>query len=106
MEVKELDKRLTAIENAEKPVQKYIFQLITIVFLAGGGWITLDSVQALAEDNKEAISEEHTKSVEIDKKLVRIETTQEQMKKQLEEASNTAEANSRKLDKILNKLED
>jgi len=106
MEVKEIERRLAAIENAEKPLQKYILQLITIVFLAGGGWMTLNSVQALAEDNKEAITTEAEKTNEIDKKLVRIETTQEQMKAQLDKAARTAEANARKLDQILNKLED
>lgn len=101
-----MERRLEAIENAEKPMQKYVLQLITIVFLAGGGWMTLNTVQALAEDNKEAITTETEKTNEIDKKLVRIETTQEQMKAQLERAARTAEANARKLDQILNKLED
>ena len=102
----ETEKRLERIENAEKPLQKYVFQIITIAFLAGGGWLTLDSVKALAEDNKEAIMAEHEKTNEIDKKLIRIETTQEQMRKQLEQAARTAQENQRKLDQILNKLED
>ena len=102
----DIEKRLERIENAEKPLQKYVFQLITIAFLAGGGWLTLDSVKALAEDNKQSIEAEHEKTNEIDKKLIRIETTQEQMRKQLEQAARTAQENQRKLDQILNKLED
>lgn len=106
MEDTEIIERISRIENAEKPIQKYVFQIITIAFLAGGGWLTLDSVQALAEDNKEAIEAEAKKTNDIDKKLIRIETTQEQMKRQLDEAARTAKENQRKLDQILNKLED
>jgi len=101
-----MERKIDSIAKAEQPMQKYLIQMITIVFLAGGGWMTLDSVKALAEENKAAISEEHEDVAEIDKKLVRIETKQEQMKAQLEKAAKTAEANARKLDKILNKLED
>ena len=106
MEDKEINDRLRAIEKAEQPLQKYLFQLITIAFLAGGGWLTLDSVKAMAEDNEAAIEHETQKTNEIDKKLVRIETTQEQIKRELEKAAKTAEENQRKLDQILNKLED
>jgi Tfp pilus assembly protein PilN len=104
--VKELERKIDAIVKAESPLQKYFIQVVMLVFLAGGGWMTLDSVSALAQENKEAIAEEHEDVAEIDKKLVRIETKQEQMKAQLERATRTAEANARKLDKILNKLED
>jgi uncharacterized protein HemX len=104
--MKELEHKIDTIVKAESPLQKYFIQLVMLVFLAGGGWITLASVQALAQENKEAIAQEHEDVAEIDKKLVRIETTQEQMKAQLERAARRAEANARKLDKILNKLED
>lgn len=60
----------------------------------------------MAEDNETAIEQESKKTNEIDKKLVRIETTQEQIKRELEKAAKTAEENQRKLDQILNKLED
>jgi len=98
--------KLDRIAAAESPFQKYIVQLIVLIFVAGGGWVTLSNVNALAEDNKQAIVDEAAKTNEIDKKLVRIETTQEQMKKQLEQAARTAQENQRKLDQILNKLED
>jgi len=98
--------KLDRIMAAESPFQKYIVQLIVLIFIAGGGWVTLANVNALAEDNKQAIESEANKTAEIDKKLVRIETTQEQMKKQLEQAARTAQENQRKLDQILNKLED
>jgi len=105
-DMRELERKIDTIAKAESPVQKYFIQLIMLVFVAGGGWMTLDSVKALAEENKEAIAEENKEVADIDKKLVRIETTQEQMKEQLEKAAKTAEANARKLDQILNKLED
>lgn len=98
--------KLDRIAAAESPFQKYIIQLVLLVFVAGGGWVTLQSVTAMAEDNKQAIQDEAAKTNAIDKKLIRIETTQEQMKKQLEEAARTAQENQRKLDQILNKLED
>jgi len=98
--------KLDRIVAAESPFQKYIVQLIVLIFIAGGGWVTLANVNALAEDNKQAIESEAQKTNEIDKKLIRIETTQEQMKKQLEQAARTAQENQRKLDQILNKLED
>ena len=101
-----LQDQIDYIAKRESPLQKYGFQILTLIFLAGGGWTTLQSVNALAEDNKQEIAKEVEKTNNIDKKLVRIETTQEQMKKQLEEAADTAKENQRKLDQILNKLED
>lgn len=94
-----IEKQLAEIKKAESPLNKYILQIITIVFLAGGGWMTLDGVQALAEDNAEKIEHEEKQLVEQDKKLIRIETRQEQMKEKLEEQDD-------KLDKIIEKLEE
>ena len=56
---------------------KHILQIAAIIFLAGGGWMTLSQVQAVAEENKEKIEIEIARSQEIEKKLVRIETKQE-----------------------------
>ena len=56
---------------------KHILQIAAIIFLAGGGWMTLSQVQAVAEENKAKIELENARSQEIEKKLVRIETKQE-----------------------------
>ena len=56
---------------------KHILQIAAIDFLAGGGWMTLSQVQAVAEENKAKIELESARSQEIEKKLVRIETKQE-----------------------------
>jgi outer membrane murein-binding lipoprotein Lpp len=100
-----LEAKVDAIAKAESPLNKYLLQLITLVFLAGGGWMTLSNVQALADENKAKIEQAATSTATIEKKLVRIETTQEQMKQQLDEAAKTAKENARKLDQILNKLD-
>ena len=77
---------------------EWLLQIITIVFLAGGGFVTLDNVKALAEENKEDIAEDKKTVAAIEKKLVAIEVKQEDIKEDLEEQD-------KKLDKILEKLE-
>lgn len=91
-ELAEIKKDLAEIKKAESPFQKYALQLITIVFLAGGGWFTLDSVKALAEENKTEIEEEQERAQEIEKKLVRIETKQEQIAEDVDEVKEKLDA--------------
>ena len=73
---------------------KHLLQVIAVVFLAGGGWMTLSQVQAIADDNRTKIEEEQERSQEIEKKLVRIETKQEQIAEDVDEVQE-------KLDTIL-----
>lgn len=104
MDEQELERRLDKIQTAEQPLRKYGIQLLTLVFLAGGGWVTLDSVKAVAEENKEAIEAESQEADAVKEKLIRIEITQEHIKDDLEEAKELAEENSDKLDAILQEL--
>lgn len=89
-----MEQKVDKIASAESFFNKYVLQIALMVFIAGGGWITLENVDALAQENKEAISEEKERAQEIEKKLVRIEVKQEQISKELEE-------NQQKLDAIL-----
>ena len=89
-----MEQKVDKIAHAESFFNKYVLQIALMVFIAGGGWITLENVDALAQENKEAISEEKERAQEIEKKLVRIEVKQEQISKELEE-------NQQKLDAIL-----
>jgi hypothetical protein len=78
---------------------EWVLQIVTIVFLIGVGWANISSIGALAEENKEKIEKEEETIQEIEKKLVAIEITQEDIKEDLEEQD-------KKLDKILEKLEE
>lgn len=80
-------------------LNKYIWQLIVVIFLAGGGWITLSTVQAQTEENKKKIEEVEKVEANTEKRLERMEVTQEYIKKELD-------AQDKKLDKILDKLEE
>lgn len=99
-----MEAKVNDIHEREQFWQKYIFQIIIIIFMAGGGWITLSNVQALAEDNKEAIEEAKEEANDVTEKLARIETKQEYIQRDLEQAKEVARANSEKLDRILEEL--
>ena len=81
--------QLNKVAKAEQPMQKYLIQLLTLIFLAGGGWVTLSNVNALAEDNKARIEEQESRDNEVEKKLVRIEVRQEQIKEDIKEMQET-----------------
>ncbi len=93
----------------ENPVARY-WQIIIVLVAGGIAWGSLNAdVEALKGENKKEqtqIEEIEDDVKEIDKKLVGIETSQKAIKEDVEEAAKTAAENSRKLDKILNKLEE
>ena len=93
--------KIDRIAQSESFWHKYILQIVLIVFVAGGGWVTLSNVQALADENKSEIVAEKVRAQDIEKKLVRIETKQEALAEDVDKVQE-------KLDKILeavNKLE-
>jgi len=93
--------KIDRIAQSESFWHKYILQIVLIVFVAGGGWVTLSNVQALADENKTEILAEKDRAQDIEKKLVRIETKQEALAEDVDKVQE-------KLDKILeavNKLE-
>jgi len=93
--------KIDRIAQSESFWHKYILQIVLIVFVAGGGWVTLSNVQALADENKSEIVAEKVRAQDIEKKLVRIETKQEALADDVDKVQE-------KLDKILeavNKLE-
>ena len=87
-----IERKVDKIVEAESFFNKYALQIIIMIFIAGGGWITLQNVDALAQENKESIEEEKARSQEIEKKLIRIETQQEQISKDVEENQQTLKA--------------
>lgn len=73
------EKKLDKVVAAESFWQKYAIQLIMLVFIAGGGWVTLSEVKALAEENKEKIEQQEDADEDQKIRLTRIETRQEQL---------------------------
>lgn len=100
-EIAEIQSSVNKIEKKEQFVQKYVFQLVTIIFLAGGGWMTLNNIQALAEENKASIEkvkqEEQARDSKSEYRLTRLETRQEEILKNQDEQNH-------KLDEILKEL--
>jgi len=92
-----IEKDLVDIRKHEAPLQRYFLQFIILVFLTGGGWMTLDSVKAMAEGNQNKIELQEKRDDEVDKKLERITVTQEHIKEELDEQDE-------KLDEILEEL--
>ena len=91
---KELKEKIDQIAESESFWNKYALQLVILVFIAGGGWVTLSQVQALAEDNKEKIEEDKRTIQEIDRTVIRMETTQKSLVKDVDDIQ-------KKLDEIL-----
>lgn len=100
---------MTPNTTMESPIARY-WQIILVLVAGGIAWGSLNAdVEALKNKQKTEQAEareQEKKLVAIDKKLVRVETTQEQIKKELAKAEETAQENQRKLDQILNKLEE
>jgi peptidoglycan hydrolase CwlO-like protein len=71
---------------------EWLLQIITLVFLVGVGYANLETVGALAEENKEKIEQEDQRSQEIEKKLVRIETRQERIAEDVDEVQDKLDA--------------
>jgi hypothetical protein len=89
--------QIDKIARSESFWQKYTLQIITLVFLAGGGWTMLDNVTAAAQENKEQIEVVKDREVEIEKKLIKIEITQQHIVEEVVKQDT-------KLDKILEQL--
>lgn len=100
MSEQEVQEKLDRVLEKESFVQKYVFQLLAIIFVAGGGWMTLDNVKALAEDNKEAIEQQEQDTGDVKEKLARIETTQEHIKDELEEQKELTQEVLREIRKL------
>lgn len=100
-----LERKVDKIVEAESFFNKYALQIVIMIFIAGGGWITLQNVDALAQENKESIEQEKSRAQEIEKKLVRIETQQEQISKDVEENQETLKAILNAVQKLNDKEE-
>jgi len=88
---------LIDIKRHEAPLRRYFLQFIILVFIAGGAWITLDNVEAMAEDNRDKIELQEKRDDDVDKKLERITVTQEHIKEELDDQGEI-------LDEILKEL--
>jgi hypothetical protein len=83
--------------SKEETVYKFIWQIFIVIFLAGGGWVTLNNVEADVQENKELIDKQEKRDDGVDKKLERIETTQKHITTELDKQD-------AKLDAILEEL--
>lgn len=104
MSEERMERQVEEIHKKEQFWHKYVFQIILLIFVAGGGWVTLDNVQALAEENKQQIAKEKEDTNAIKEDIITIRVTQEYIKRDLELAKEVAKENSDKLDAILNEL--
>jgi len=101
---KQLDDIQSSVHTIEKREQfwhKYVFQIITIVFVAGGLWANSLNVEALAEDNRKEIThvkvEAQNKELILTDRLARLENTTDTLKK-------GQEAQQKLLEEILKEL--
>lgn len=104
MRLDRIERDLETIKHAESPFRKYALQLITVVFLAGGGWVTIDKIDALAEENKEKVEKLEGEQRDDGERLIRIETKQEQTQDAIEEIKAEQAVQREKLDQILEEL--
>ncbi len=69
------------IRRKEQFWQKYIFQIVTLAFLAGGVYLTVNNVQAQAEETKAKVEkleqEASQKELATQQRLTRLETRQD-----------------------------
>lgn len=93
-----IEQSLQDIQKAEKPLQKYFLQIITIVFIAGGGWFTLDSLAEAVQAQEEVQEKLETKNAELDKKVAVLEANQSHIKDKVDSID-------KKIDKLIEQEE-
>lgn len=76
---------------------KYVWQIIVVVFLAGGGWVTMNSLADDVKENSARIEAKEERDDKVDQKLTKLATTQEHIKAELDKQGE-------KLDAILDEL--
>jgi hypothetical protein len=99
-----IETKLDKVVTKESPFQKYILQLITLVFIAGGGWVTLDSLGDTVATNETKIEEQDIRDREIDRRIDRIDQNQEHMKEGQDELKQDVKDIDNKIDLILDEL--
>jgi septal ring factor EnvC (AmiA/AmiB activator) len=102
--INHMEEKLDRIADAESPFQKYILQIVMLIFVAGGGWVTLSNIEAMAEDNKKKIEQQAQADHQVEKKLERIAERQESLKEDVEELKKDNDKLDNKLDQILDEL--
>jgi len=107
MTEKSLREEIEEIHRAEQPLQKYWAQIVAVCLICVSAGGILWRVDTLAEDvkeNKENVQRNALNAQDVGKKLVRIETNQDQFKKDIEALKHQNEKLADKLDDILDEI--
>ena len=84
------------------------WQIIVVMFAMTGSWFSLKSdvsaLQSAMADEKVETREQGDKQTEVEKAIVKIETTQSAMKDDIDDIKAAQGEQSDKLDKIIEKL--
>ena len=100
----DIQKALDYIEKKESFIQKYGFQILTLVFLAGGGWVSLENIDAIAQDNKTKIERSAEREQDIKQELTAIKVRQEVMKEDVSEIKDDLKETKETMQKILEEV--
>ena len=107
MTEKSLREEIDEIHRAEQPIQKYWAQIVAVCLIclsAGGIMLRVDSLAQDVQENKANVERNTLNAQDVGKKLVRIETNQEQFKKDVDSLKEQNEKLDEKLDKILEEI--
>jgi cell division protein FtsB len=92
--LKNIEEQLEDIGKAEKPLQKYGLQALTIVFIAGGGWATLDTLADAVEEQEAKVEAVAAREADDAKKIAVLEANQTHIKEKVDSIDD-------KLDKLI-----
>ena len=99
-----IEGQLDHLAKKESFFQKYVFQIVTIVFLAGTGWMTLDNVKAVADDNKARIEQVKEAQAAKNASDAVVAANQATIKEDIKEIKEHIADQDKKLDKILEEV--
>jgi len=80
-----MEEKVDQIALAQGFWHKYLVQMIILVFVTGGGWVTLTNVKAMAEDNRARIEAATDTDDSMERRLIKMEVTQQQIRSEIQE---------------------
>lgn len=92
------------IQQQESPLRKYGPQIVGVIFLAGGGWFSFQSLQDAVAENQAKIQEKTEQQAETDKNVALIKQAQDTVKEDIKEVKEEVKDLNVKLDKILEEV--
>ncbi len=80
-----LEDKVDDIHKSESFFHKYVFQILTLVFLAGGGWMTLSTREDAVADNETKIEQNQQEAKDTKERLITLETNQKYIAEDVKE---------------------